>query len=101
MDLRVAEPTADVGDTVVLMVRPERVVISQAAGAAEGANTLRGRVVSLTFRGANTCVVLDCRGLRVEAEIGNVEGSPPEWLREGSEVTAQVSPDALHVLGDG
>jgi spermidine/putrescine transport system ATP-binding protein len=98
VDLRVADVTADVGDTVVLMVRPERVVVSQAA---EGANTLRGRVVSLTFRGANTCVVLDCRGLRVEAEIGNAEGTPPEWLHEGSEVTAQVSPDALHVLGDG
>ena len=99
-DLRVAGATAQVGDTVVLMVRPERVVVSQASDATNGANTLRGRVVSLTFRGANTGVVLDCRGLRVEAEIGNLAGSPPVWLREGSDVTAQVSPDALHVLDE-
>ncbi|MGZ5405473.1 MAG: ABC transporter ATP-binding protein [Nocardioides sp.] len=100
VNLRVADVTAAVGDSIVLMVRPERVVVSQTSDATEGGNAIRGRVVSLTFRGSNTGVVLDCRGLRVEAEIGNVAGSPPEWLQEGSEVTAQMSPRALHVLDE-
>jgi hypothetical protein len=56
-------------------------------------------VVTLTFRGAHTTVLLDCRGLRMEAEVGNVAGAPPEWLHEGGKVVTQVSPHALHVLG--
>ena len=54
--------------------------------------------MTLTFRGAHTTVLLDCDGLRVEAEVGNVAGAPPEWLHEGNEVVARVSPRALQVL---
>jgi spermidine/putrescine transport system ATP-binding protein len=97
VDLVVAPASAGAGDAVALMVRPERVQVSPTAPA-DGANVLAGRVTTLTFRGAHTSVLLDCGGLRVEAEVGNVAGSPPEWLHEGSDVTAEVSPRALHVL---
>ena len=56
---------------------------------------LTGRVVSPHVpRRPHDLVVLDCRGLRVEAEVGNIDGSPPDWLREGGEAAAQVSPHA-------
>jgi hypothetical protein len=44
-------------------------------------------------------VLLDVRGLRLEAEVANVGGEPPEWLEEGAEVSVLVSPRALRVLG--
>ncbi|MDX6358118.1 MAG: hypothetical protein QOH37_1172, partial [Nocardioidaceae bacterium] len=34
----------------------------------------------------------------LEAEVANVAGAPPEWLTEGAQVTAQVSPQALRLL---
>ncbi len=101
VDLHVAGAAAEPGDSVALMVRPERVEVSRPSISPEGANVFAGRVVTLTFRGAHTTVQLDCRGLRLEAEVGNVAGSPPEWLHEGGEVVAQVSPDALHLLDQG
>ena len=101
VDLHVAAHRAEPGATIAVMVRPERVEVSRPTGHPDGANVLAGRVATLTFRGAHTSVLLDCRGLRLEAEVGNVAGSPPEWLHEGSEVTAQVSPHALHVLERG
>jgi spermidine/putrescine transport system ATP-binding protein len=96
--LRVRAQGAKAGDRVSVMVRPERVEVSRVSGVAQGANVLRGRVGTLTFRGAHTAVLLDCSGLRLEAEVANVAGSPPEWLAEGAEVTVQVSPHALLLL---
>ncbi len=81
------------------MVRPERVAVSRTAEADETTNVLRGRVDTLTFRGARTAVLLDVSGLRLEAEVANVGGEPPEWLEEGAEVSVLVSPRALRVLG--
>jgi spermidine/putrescine transport system ATP-binding protein len=98
VELRVADATATPGDEIALMARPERVEVAPPSGAPGGTNVLTGRVVTLTFRGAHTTVLLDCDGLRVEAEVGNVAGAPPEWLHEGSEVVARVSPRALQVL---
>jgi spermidine/putrescine transport system ATP-binding protein len=93
-----------VGDEVSVMVRPERVEVSPVSGPErretgdDGANVLTGRVDALVFRGAHTGVVLDCDGLRVEAEVPNHRGEPPEWLVTGSVVHARVSPSALRVL---
>jgi spermidine/putrescine transport system ATP-binding protein len=98
VELHVATDTAKAGDGVSVMVRPERVEVSRPGVAIQGVNVLHGRVGTLTFRGAHTAVLLDCAGLRLEAEVANVAGAPPEWLAEGAEVTAQVSPHALRVL---
>jgi hypothetical protein len=84
------------------MVRPERVAVLQSADVDEATNVLRGRVDTLTFRGARTAVLLDVRGLRLEAEVANIGGESPDWLEEGAEVSVLVSPRALRVLaGDG
>jgi spermidine/putrescine transport system ATP-binding protein len=97
VELRVAG-TAQPGDDLAVMVRPERVEVAPDHTALQGANVLRGRVGTLTFRGAHTAVLLDCAGLRLEAEVANVAGAPPPWLAEGAEVSAQVSPHALRLL---
>ena len=53
---------------------------------------------SLVFRGAHTGVILDCDGLRIEAEVANHRGEPPEWLTTGSVVQSRMSPSALRAL---
>ena len=83
------------------MVRPERVEVSPAAPRARpgsDGNVLSGRVEFLVFRGAHTGVILDCEGTRIEAEVANHRGEPPEWLTTGSAVRARMSPSALRVL---
>ena len=85
------------------MVRPERVEVcplgdSRLDPAGDGTNLLKGRVEALVFRGAHTGVALDCDGLRIEAEVANHRGEPPEWLVTGSGVQVRVSPSALRVL---
>jgi spermidine/putrescine transport system ATP-binding protein len=100
VDLRVSGNGATAGQTVSVMVRPERVAVQQHAEADDATNVLRGRVDTLTFRGARTAVMLDCGGLRLEAEVANVAGEPPAWLEEGAEVSVLVSPGALRVLTD-
>jgi spermidine/putrescine transport system ATP-binding protein len=103
VDLRIADSGGALpGDTVSVMVRPERVAVLQSADVDEATNVLRGRVDTLTFRGARTAVLLDVRGLRLEAEVANIGGESPDWLEEGAEVSVLVSPRALRVLaGDG
>ena len=98
VDLRINANGPGKGETVSVMVRPERVAVSRTAEVDETTNVLRGRVDTLTFRGARTAVLLDVRGLRLEAEVANVGGEPPEWLEEGAEVSVLVSPRALRVL---
>jgi spermidine/putrescine transport system ATP-binding protein len=94
------EQAPAVGDDVRVMVRPERVEVFPVESARDsaGANLLTGRVEALVFRGAHTGVVLDCAGLRVEAEVANHRGEPPPWLVTGSGVQVHVSPSALRVL---
>ena len=85
-----------------VMVRPERVVVSQhAEPSTPPANVLPGHVDTLTFRGARTAVLLDIDGLRLEAEVANISGEPPDWLEEGADVIVLVSPRALRVLATG
>ncbi len=98
VELRVAGRPAEPGAALAVMVRPERVEVARDGTAMDGANVLPGRVGTLTFRGAHTAVLLDCSGLRLEAEVANVAGAPPAWLTEGAEVVAQVSPEALRLL---
>jgi spermidine/putrescine transport system ATP-binding protein len=106
VDLSVGKGEHDpaVGDDVSVMVRPERVEVCPMGGesrrdpADDGANVLTGRVDTLVFRGAHTGVGLDCDGLRIEAEVANHRGEPPEWLITGSVVQVRVSPSALRVL---
>jgi spermidine/putrescine transport system ATP-binding protein len=99
VDLRVNASGPQQGDAVSVMVRPERVVVSQSAEPDDATNVLRGRVRTITFRGARTAVHLDIRGLLIEAEVANIGGEPPEWLEEAAEVSVHVSPRALRVLG--
>jgi ABC-type molybdate transport system ATPase subunit len=74
------------------------VAVSRTPDGEDGTNVLRAHVDTMTFRGARTAVMLDCRGFLMEAEVANVAGEPPEWLQEGADVTVQVSPRALRVL---
>jgi spermidine/putrescine transport system ATP-binding protein len=106
VDLAVStcEHAPTVGEDVSVMVRPERVEVCPVGAAVhghadDGANVLPGRVEALVFRGAHTGVILDCAGLRVEAEVPNHRGEPPDWLVTGSPVHSRVSPSALRVLG--
>lgn len=105
--LEVAKSEAEhaVGDTVRVMVRPERVEVFPVDGrtgpATDGpdrANRLRGRVVALTFRGAHTAVTLECGDLRLEADVPNAHGEAPLWLAAGSEVGVAVAPGALRLV---
>jgi spermidine/putrescine transport system ATP-binding protein len=98
VELTIAGRDAEPGEAVSVMVRPERVEVAATSTGVEGANILRGRVGTLTFRGAHTNVVLECADLRIEAQVANVAGAPPPWLCEGAEVCVQVSPRALRVL---
>jgi spermidine/putrescine transport system ATP-binding protein len=98
--LRVAGHGSKAGDEVSVMVRPERVEVASARTRIEGENVLKARVGTLTFRGAHTNVLLDCADLRLEAQVANVAGTPPEWLSEGADVAVQISPKALRVLVD-
>ncbi len=99
--LEVEDDSAKPGDHVSVMVRPERVeVTSDATGDVAGRNVLRGRVTTMTFRGAHTYVALECGDLPIESQVANVGGEPPDWLAEGLEVTVLVSARALRVLVD-
>jgi spermidine/putrescine transport system ATP-binding protein len=98
VDLRIADHQAAAGDEVSVMVRPERVEVAADPSEVGGANLLKGHVETLTFRGAHTNVLLTCADLRLEAEVANLAGAPPEWLYEGADVAVQISPKALRVL---
>jgi spermidine/putrescine transport system ATP-binding protein len=100
IDLRIADHQATAGDEVSVMVRPERVEVAASPADVEGANVFKAHVQTLTFRGAHTNVLLQCAELRLEAEVANLAGAPPDWLSEGADVAVQISPKALRVLTD-
>jgi ABC-type Fe3+/spermidine/putrescine transport system ATPase subunit len=82
-----------------VMVRPERVVVTEnLPPPTPDVNVLTARVTTLTFRGAHTQVRLDCTGMEIDAEVANLAGEPPPWLREDADVSVQISPNALRVL---
>jgi spermidine/putrescine transport system ATP-binding protein len=99
-----SEWDATVGETVQVMVRPERVEVSRPSTGADGSaappdrNRLPGRVSTVTFRGAHTAVLVDCAGLAVQADVPNVLGEPPLWLAVGSDVVLTIAPAALRLL---
>jgi spermidine/putrescine transport system ATP-binding protein len=98
VDLRVAGSAAP-GSPVSVMVRPERVVVTEnLPPPTPDVNVLTARVTTLTFRGAHTQVRLDCTGMEIDAEVANLAGEPPPWLREDADVSVQISPSALRVL---
>ncbi|HET7357887.1 MAG TPA: ABC transporter ATP-binding protein [Nocardioidaceae bacterium] len=90
------------GDTVSLVVRPERITLEPSApagvGTAGGVNRLPGRIERATFRGAQTQVTLALAGRTLVAEVANVHGEVPDWLSEGRQVWACIAPDAIRVL---
>ena len=100
VDLRVNASGPEQGETVSVMVRPERVGrLRRARSRTTRPTCCAAGSDTLTFRGARTAVHLDIRGLLIEAEVANIGGEPPEWLEEGADVSVHVSPRALRVLG--
>jgi ABC-type molybdate transport system ATPase subunit len=100
VDLRIADHQADAGDEVSVMARLERVEVTSTPSRVEGANILKSRVTTLTFRGAHTNVLLECAVLRLEATVANVVGEPPHWFSEGADVAGADLRNALRVLVD-
>jgi len=101
LQLEMEDTAARPGESVSVMVRPERVeVVADHVGDVSGRNVLHGRVDTLTFRGAHTNVLLRCGGLEIESQVPNVGGEPPEWLREDADVSVLVSARALRLLRD-
>lgn len=72
-------------------LRPENVRLGQKA---EGA--IMARVVSRSFMGASTRVVLDVEGQRLNAILGSERKTPGE----GEAVAISFSPDDLHLMDD-
>ena len=103
LELAVSPAPVSAGQTVTVMVRPERVELrlpgaaGDPSGPEEG-NVLSGRVRRLTFQGAHTLVSVQHDGLSVEAQVANVHGEPPHWLAEGETVSVRISPSALRLL---
>jgi spermidine/putrescine transport system ATP-binding protein len=90
------------GSRVSLVVRPERVELGpgDVSGTAVP-NEFNGPVERLAFRGAQTQVTVSVGGLHLLADVPNVHGEVPEWLREGRDVRIRISPAAVRVLPDG
>jgi len=90
------------GESVSLVVRPERITLEpgepDATGPAGATNRLRGRITRTTFRGAQTQVAITLAGVSLVADVANVHGEVPDWLHDGREVWACISPRAIRVL---
>jgi spermidine/putrescine transport system ATP-binding protein len=91
------------GAEVSLVVRPERIEISPAADLDSGgdANVHPAQVEQIVFLGAHTHVRVRVGECLFIAEISNVHGALPEWVREGEKVCMRVSPSAIQVLERG
>ena len=104
------------GDRVSLVIRPERVELSELATSAEqhvaadgvtmagatgpgtSGNRLSGVIERLAFRGAQTQVTVDLAGTRLLADVANIHGETPPWLGEGRPVLVRISPGAVRIL---
>ena len=105
VDLSVGKAEHDpaVGDDVSVMVRPERVEVSPRRAPsrtrrrrAHQPPARQGGGADLPRRPHRRASRL--RRPRIEAEVANHRGEPPEWLITGSAVRAKVSPAALRLL---
>jgi thiamine transport system ATP-binding protein len=75
---------------VLLLVRPEAARLDD-----QGANTIRGEVLSRTFRGLHHRLVVGCSG---GVEMTFAVMSLPRSLQAGDAVTVSLDPDAMVVL---
>ncbi len=91
---------APVGASVSVVVRPERVEIAPPDQFRRGgdANVYTGSVAHLVFLGAQTHVRVQLGNCLVVAEVANVHGAAPEWLREGRQVCVRISTSAAQLL---
>jgi spermidine/putrescine transport system ATP-binding protein len=93
---------AQSGSPVSLVIRPERIELSPVtATEASSGNDFTAQVQRLAFRGAQTQVAVSVCGLQLLADVPNVHGEVPEWLREGRNVRVRLSPSAVRVLPEG
>ncbi len=91
---------ASVGTGVSVVVRPERVEIAPAEQVRRDgeANVYTGTVAHLVFLGAQTHVRVQLGNCLVVAEVANVHGEAPPWLREGQKVCVRISTSAPQLL---
>ncbi len=100
VDLRISGNGPSAGDTVSVMVRPERVTVAQAPDADRSREHAArpGGHDDLPRRphlGAARLLRAASRGRRGQRR----RRAHPTWLCEGAQVSVQVSPNALRVLG--
>jgi spermidine/putrescine transport system ATP-binding protein len=87
----VQAPTNGAEGNCFVVVRPERVQLTDADGA-----TLRGRIDHVVFAGALTHVHLTVAGAPMQAMVAN--GAQGPSLAEGAEVGVTITADSLRVL---
>jgi spermidine/putrescine transport system ATP-binding protein len=102
-ECEVATAASAGGSEASVVVRPERVQLHATDDVVDvgGDNTFPATVERLTFRGAQTQVTLLLGGLTMTADVPNVHGEMPGWLREGREVVVRISPGAARLLPRG
>jgi spermidine/putrescine transport system ATP-binding protein len=88
------------GATISLAVRPERIEVAPPEELRENgdANVFAGTVEHVVFLGAQTHVGVQIGGVLLIAEVPNVHGELPEWLREGRKVCIRISAKAIRLL---
>ncbi|HSS67064.1 MAG TPA: ABC transporter ATP-binding protein [Nocardioidaceae bacterium] len=88
------------GATVSLTVRPERIEVAPPDELREDgdANVFGGTVEHVVFLGAQTHVGVQVGVALLVAEVPNVHGELPDWLREGRQVSARISVKAIQLL---
>jgi spermidine/putrescine transport system ATP-binding protein len=90
-----------VGDDVVVSIRPEKVRLSEAP---EGtANCLEGTVTTSTYIGSDTHIYLDVRGQRMKVWEQNRTSrlDPREYYRPGEKAWVTLAPENTLVLLKG
>jgi hypothetical protein len=60
-----------------------------------------GQVEQIVFLGAHTHVRVRVGECLFIAEVSNVHGAVPEWVREGEKVCMRISTNAIQVLERG
>ncbi len=87
----VADKLAPINKPCTLAIRPEHVMLSEAAPSSE--NSLAATVREITFAGSTSTIKLDADGLMLEALALQTDG-----LRLGAPLTVQLPPEHITVL---